>query len=895
MCGFDSCYPCILKKLNKINKIRKYNKIIFSKKKNYKYKFNLNNYHSWNFYKRSKRRILRFRRVIRGDRRFYKNVVVSNNSRFFLSNFKRRKNLSKVLSRYKKYSYSRAIFFNKNLNYKTYAYLVKGLFPKNLLSGGLKPNSYSRLFVKSLNINPFTSKGSFSSLKLPYKSKIQKLINPNLVNSARSKNKKLNYFALSKNVTQLRNTSFKKNYIGIFFKKLNITEISSFSFYPRYGFSNFFLKDRGLFNPNVNYLCGFTGLSPKNYYTPFFLTLNYLGSFILGVNSYSTVKSNFLNNPGKFLFNTVKPLGLVSNLELPSGQPTALSSRRSNTILSWSNDNTLWGKKSLFYKNTIPVLTSLETFRITGDVIAYSGDNTRNIFNKTVKPANSGLSSSVVFLKPSYPFFIFMHKFLTKNTISSDKSLLYASDKLNFLPKIFLNSNHFVTTQKFIWLNKALYVKKLSGFLNKNSKVRYKFQSKLRRSTLGVRYLKPLVTNFRRNKKNKQFLKSSLSHFLQSFRKTKASITKATRLSKRYFFWKLPRVKFNFFKTLSFISKNKRSNILSYFSSESVINPKFINKTNFFTKTFKNFLPTTNLAFKVGYTPNTFTGQANLFKKFGIFWGNYLAYNNFNLLTFFFKNPFFLKLSKPLSFAKNSNLLCLARGLTLSDSALNTKFSSIGFKSSNLLYSNLVPHTSFNYILSKKIYSMGYTQSMRVDLVPWYYHTLIRFIENCSGKKVMFQFYPFVNQEITKDFIVRYKKWMPRMSFYERRLGHKFFLEEALHILHIGFVLRDPVLLSSWLKAMILRISFWKTKSIFRFLKYLLYNYYRFIFSDLGIKGLKLKLKGKISAAGNSRKRTILYRIGSTSHSTVNLRVAYDSKIISTFTGVMGFQVWLFY
>jgi len=33
------------------------------------------------------------------------------------------------------------------------------------------------------------------------------------------------------------------------------------------------------------------------------------------------------------------------------------------------------------------------------------------------------------------------------------------------------------------------------------------------------------------------------------------------------------------------------------------------------------------------------------------------------------------------------------------------------------------------------------------------------------------------------------------MSFYERKLGHKFFLEEALHILHIGFKLRDAVFL----------------------------------------------------------------------------------------------------
>jgi len=72
-------------------------------------------------------------------------------------------------------------------------------------------------------------------------------------------------------------------------------------------------------------------------------------------------------------------------------------------------------------------------------------------------------------------------------------------------------------------------------------------------------------------------------------------------------------------------------------------------------------------------------------------------------------------------------------------------------------------------------------------------------------------------------------------------------------------------------------------------------NYFFYIFKELGVKGFKIKLKGKISVAGNSRKRTILYRIGKTSHSTIDLKVVHEKIIISTFTGVMGFQIWLFY
>lgn len=168
-------------------------------------------------------------------------------------------------------------------------------------------------------------------------------------------------------------------------------------------------------------------------------------------------------------------------------------------------------------------------------------------------------------------------------------------------------------------------------------------------------------------------------------------------------------------------------------------------------------------------------------------------------------------------------------------------------------------------------------------------------MEHCSGKKIFIQLYPFLNQNITYDYIVRYKAWITRMKSYERRLGHKFFFEEALHIMHLSFTLRDSILFSSWLKAMILRISFWKTRTIFRFLRYLFLIYFVHIFPELKIKGLKIKLKGKISAAGNSRKRTILYRVGQTSHSKLNLRVSHSKNTINTFTGVMGFQVWLFY
>jgi len=62
-------------------------------------------------------------------------------------------------------------------------------------------------------------------------------------------------------------------------------------------------------------------------------------------------------------------------------------------------------------------------------------------------------------------------------------------------------------------------------------------------------------------------------------------------------------------------------------------------------------------------------------------------------------------------------------------------------------------------------------------------------------------------------------------------------------------------------------------------------------FKEFNFKGLKVKLKGKISVAGNARTRTILYKIGDTSHSKLSNKMSYDFTLINTFTGVLGLRV----
>ena len=364
-----------------------------------------------------------------------------------------------------------------------------------------------------------------------------------------------------------------------------------------------------------------------------------------------------------------------------------------------------------------------------------------------------------------------------------------------------------------------------------------------------------------------------------------------------------------FKRLLGSFKRNTSTSLLSFdddFQSISKVRQSFITKTlSFFGNKEHSICDTffKNIDHEESFYPNNFktnnitpsnkmillnTSSNNIesniqFKKLS---------NLITLLT----NPLDLKL-----LLKRSNLQKHSSySIKYTNNIINSLFYKIymrinGEFNNNIIINNLTPNPHFNFSIFKKISGSHSDGIFTMSSVPWHYNTIIRFMEFCSGKKILFQFYPFLFQAVEKYYIVTYKRWMTRMTYYERKLGHKFFLEEALHLIHLTLNLHDPKIMCTWLKAIIQRISFWKTRSIFRFLKYLFSQYFNLIINDLGSKGLKICLRGKISAAGNSRTRTILYRTGQTSHANTSLKVLNEFMTISTFTGVMGFQIWIFY
>lgn len=426
-------------------------------------------------------------------------------------------------------------------------------------------------------------------------------------------------------------------------------------------------------------------------------------------------------------------------------------------------------------------------------------------------------------------------------------------------------------------LRRLLHVRPALAVLNKSDGLNTLNQRKNEKLLLNMRQVTRSRSQKRWSKNTKQktfkrqkFTRKLMPSFLRKARLMMRDSRRRLKRSYRFVKWKTK--KFTLFFSRFSRTNKTRKNLLKVVTKNNYVSSKYmkygyLNKSSERPNTeislISNHINIQNSQLKSNYLQSALTQQLDL--------------SHSQVLWLVLLNPILLK-----SYVFNN-----------SSHKLWAPYLDDGDKHAR--YSNLVPNKAFRKSLSKKVLNSLANRKFREDLIPLYQNTVIRFIEFCTGKKALFQFYPFVNQHISKDYIVRYKRWLPRMGFYERRLGHRFFLEESLHIIHISFVLRDPKILASWLRAMILRISFWKTRSIFRFLKYLFHNYFTHVFDDVKIKGLKIRLKGKISAAGNSRKRTILYRIGKTSHSEVDLRVVKNFSLVNTFTGVMGFQVYLFY
>lgn len=216
-------------------------------------------------------------------------------------------------------------------------------------------------------------------------------------------------------------------------------------------------------------------------------------------------------------------------------------------------------------------------------------------------------------------------------------------------------------------------------------------------------------------------------------------------------------------------------------------------------------------------------------------------------------------------------------------------------------HGNFIPHINTNLFpassfVASSIFAYKNRKKFRRPLPISFMPILItqlKFLEYLTNRQITIITQPHLPTALSTDDLTRLRLWLPKLLNFRKIFGKYFNLKDTLFILTLTLKLKDAPLLIQWFSYVFKTISFWKYRLIFHFLRYLFRYFFVGVFNELGVVGIKFRLKGKISVAGNARTRSLNLTIGKASSSSKNLRVIHQSILVPSFTGVMAFQIWL--
>lgn len=120
-------------------------------------------------------------------------------------------------------------------------------------------------------------------------------------------------------------------------------------------------------------------------------------------------------------------------------------------------------------------------------------------------------------------------------------------------------------------------------------------------------------------------------------------------------------------------------------------------------------------------------------------------------------------------------------------------------------------------------------------------------------------------------------------------------LKSFIEFLLVSLYSKDVILFKNFIKYILENIHFKKHKRFLYNLKVLLNLILNIYSYDLQLLGLYIKIKGKIGVGGNLKKRKYSFKNGSFSFTKKNQKLSYNRDIIRTYSGVLGFEIYLAY
>ena len=194
---------------------------------------------------------------------------------------------------------------------------------------------------------------------------------------------------------------------------------------------------------------------------------------------------------------------------------------------------------------------------------------------------------------------------------------------------------------------------------------------------------------------------------------------------------------------------------------------------------------------------------------------------------------------------------------------------------------------STNYLYKTTIFSN--------KRISYYLKIGIKFFEFLTGFKTYFYFNKNVYKLLSNNEFLICNIWSRKLIYFQRKVGFSLFINESLQIMYLTLKTRDVYLFLNWFKVMLSKINFWKHRAFLKYIRFLLHYVFPYLYSSLRVYGARLRVKGKISVAGNARKRTFDIKSGKSGYSMLKTKVIFKKDSFITFTGILGIKFLIFF
>jgi hypothetical protein len=159
----------------------------------------------------------------------------------------------------------------------------------------------------------------------------------------------------------------------------------------------------------------------------------------------------------------------------------------------------------------------------------------------------------------------------------------------------------------------------------------------------------------------------------------------------------------------------------------------------------------------------------------------------------------------------------------------------------------------------------------------------------------LFKSFFFIKLNFNLNLKKFYKNYYKTYPFTASNIQDNYTIDEMFEIFCFSFVNRDINILNNWILNKMNKINFRNHKKFLTSIQHFLFHYRYFFVYILNIEGFFIKVKGKLSVAGNAKKKVFFYKIGKVNLSKKINKIEHSQSVIKSTYGVLGLNMFLSY